>query len=103
MDYAFSKNNHRIRLTSERWFHITEGHSEVAGYYYEILETINNPGFVYNGNQGELLAVKEISPGKFLVVVYKETEDKDGFVITAFLSKKINYFSNKQLLWKKQK
>ncbi len=46
MNFANSINNHKIRLTNERWFHITEGHSEIAGYYFEILETIENPSFL---------------------------------------------------------
>lgn len=101
MDTALSKNNVKIRLTSERWLHITEGHSELAGYYFEILDTIENPDRIYKGNNEELLAVKEIGQDKFIVVVYKETNFQDGFVITAFQSRKINYLLNKELLWKK--
>jgi hypothetical protein len=40
MDVARSRNNVPIRLTEERWFHITEEHSEMAGYYFEVLETV---------------------------------------------------------------
>jgi hypothetical protein len=36
------------------------------------------------GNEGEQMAVKKISPGVNLVVVYRELED-DGFIITAFI------------------
>jgi hypothetical protein len=50
----------------------------------------------------ELLAVKEIEKDKLLIVVYKEIKNKDGFVITAFISKKINYLLNKKVTWKKQ-
>ncbi|MBZ0202644.1 MAG: hypothetical protein IT281_02590 [Ignavibacteria bacterium] len=100
MDAALSKNNFKIRLTSERWLHITEGHSELAGYYFDILDTIENPEFIYEGSNGELLAVKEINKGKFIIVIYKEVAPDVGFVITAFLSKKINYLLNKKLLWK---
>jgi hypothetical protein len=39
---AISKNNIPIRLTDERWLHITTGHPEIAGYYYEIFETIED-------------------------------------------------------------
>ena len=35
---------------------------------------------------GELLAAKEIQTDKYIVVVYKERSEKDGFVITEFLS-----------------
>jgi hypothetical protein len=43
MDVAISKNKVPIRLTQERWYHISTGHPEIADYYYEILETIENP------------------------------------------------------------
>ena len=32
MDVIKSKNDTPIRLAEERWFHITEEHSEIAGY-----------------------------------------------------------------------
>jgi len=102
MDIATSKNKFKIRLTSERWLHITEGHSELAGYYYDVLDTIENPEFIYEGALKELLAVKEIEKEKNIIVVYKELEPDDGFVITAFLSKKTNYLTNKKLVWEKK-
>lgn len=101
MDTAISKNNFIIRLNAERWFHITEGHSELSGYYFEVLETIENPDIIYEGNQEELLAVRRIEKEKFLVVIYKELDPNDGFVITAFLTKKINYLKNRKVLWNK--
>ena len=103
MDFAISLNNHKIRLTPERWFHITEGHPEVAGYYFEVLDSIENPDFVYKGNQEELLAVKAISENKFMVVIYKELDIENGFVITSFLSNKIKYLKNKIIIWERKK
>ncbi len=32
----------------------------MAGYYSEVLETVEDPDAVYEGNSGELLAAKEI-------------------------------------------
>lgn len=72
MEIVKSKNGVLIRLTEERWFHITEEHSEMAGYYFDVLETLQEPGVIYKGNSGELLATKGIEPGKYLVVVYKK-------------------------------
>jgi hypothetical protein len=57
MDIVQSKNGVPIRLTEERWFHITEEHSEMAGYYFEVLETITEPEAIYEGKAEELLAV----------------------------------------------
>ncbi|MDD4651836.1 MAG: hypothetical protein PHQ34_06360 [Methanothrix sp.] len=86
METALSKNGVLIRLPDERWVHLTEGHSEMAGRYSDVLETIESPDAVYSGNSGELLAVKEIQTDKYIVVVYKKISVKDGSVITAFQS-----------------
>ena len=44
-----------------------------------------------------------INQNKNLIVIYKELSENDGFVITSFLSTKINYLKNKKLLWEKKK
>lgn len=48
-DIAISKNNVPIRLTDKRWHHISTGHPEIADYYYDILETIENPRLFSGG------------------------------------------------------
>ena len=88
-DVAYSVNKVPVRLTYERWYHITENHDDLASYYYEVLETIEQPDLVVQGNRGTLKATKNVSKRKWLTVVYKELSSKDGFIITAyFLSKK---------------
>lgn len=99
MDVIFSKNDVPIRLTTERWFHITEEHSEMAGYYFEVLETIQEPKAIYAGRHGELLAAREIEQGKYLIVVYREAKKEDGFVITSFLTRRINQIERRTKLW----
>lgn len=51
MDLVKSKNNVSIRLTEERWFHITEELSEMAGYYFEVLETVEEPEVIFEGKE----------------------------------------------------
>jgi hypothetical protein len=99
MELAISVNGVQIRLTEERWFHIAEEHSEMAGYYFEVLETIQEPAAVYKGNADELLAVKEIEAGKYIIVVYKEINNKDGFIITSFLTKRIKQIEKRIKIW----
>ena len=60
-----SRNGIPIRLTDERWAHITEEHCELAGMREEILETITDPLRILAGNQGELIAVREVETGNF--------------------------------------
>jgi hypothetical protein len=95
---VYSKNRVPIRLTDERWAHITEEHSELAGLRLEIVETVANPPEIFAGNRGELLAVREIDPGKYLVVVYRESP-QDGFIITTFLTRKGQALRRRQQLW----
>lgn len=75
----------------------------MAGYYSEVLETIEDPDAVYEGNSGELLAVKDVQIDKYIVVVYKEVSEKDGFVITAFLSSRKKQLERRTKLWQRQK
>lgn len=93
-----SKNSISIRLTDERWAHITEEHGELVGMRLEVLDTLTQPSRILAGGSGELLAVRELEPGKFLVVVYREFED-DGFVITAFFTSKANPLNRRKQIW----
>ena len=93
-----SKNQIPIRLTDERWAHITDEHSELAGMRYEVLETVVNPQKIVEGKAGEHLAIREIEAGKYLVVVYKEIK-KDGFIITAFQTKRTKSLLKRKILW----
>ena len=101
MDIAISKNNVPIRLTNERWLHISIGHPEIADFYYEILETIENPQIIYEWSEGGLIAVSfKYEPfNKFIVVIYKEVSLIDGFIITAYLSNKEQKFEKKIIVW----
>jgi hypothetical protein len=81
---AYSVNGVPIRLTYERWFHITENHDDLASYYFQVLEAIEKPEFIVRGNRGTLKATKNIGKNKWLVVVYREISKKDGFITTAY-------------------
>jgi hypothetical protein len=78
---------------------ITEEHSELAGYLFDVVETIETPKAVVAGTADELLAYREIEQGKYLVVVYKETAPNDGFVITAFLTRQIRRLEQRKRIW----
>ena len=88
-----------IRLTGERWLHITEEHSEMAGYAFEVLDILEKPDVVFAGGGGELLAVRKVEAGKYLVVVYKEQTPDDGFVVTAFLTRRLRQLSRREKVW----
>ena len=94
---VFSIRHVPIRLTDERWIHITEEHCELAGMRLEVLETVANPELILAGGAGELLAVREIDLGKLLVVVYREFED-EGFIITAFLTGESKFIERRKQL-----
>jgi len=54
---------------------------------------------VYAGTAGELMAVREIGDGKYVVAVYKETSHDDGFVITAFLTRRVLAIQRRRRVW----
>ena len=61
MEVAYSVQGVPIRLTSERWFHIVESHDDLAGYYDDVMRTIEDPDLVVTGYRGSLIAVRGLS------------------------------------------
>lgn len=100
LEKTLSQNGIPVRLTDERWAHITEEHCELAGLRLEVMETVANPARILGGKAGELLAVREIESGRHLVVVYREI-DEDGFIITAFVTSRVNSLNRRVQLWPK--
>jgi len=98
VDQIVSKGNIPIQLTDERWVHITEEHCELAGLRSEIVETISHPERILLGGDGELIATRQLQQGKHLVVVYREQAD-DGFIITAFLTRRIRSLERRSQVW----
>jgi hypothetical protein len=90
-----------IRLPEERWRHIVREHPELEAVFEQVLTAVGSPDKVLAGNYGELLAIKEVGSGKFLVVVYKESVD-DGFVITAFITSRVRQLEKKVIVWPKK-
>ncbi len=84
MELAHSINGVPIRLTYERWYHITENHDDLASHFHDVLEAIQKPDFVVRGKKGSLKATRKIGKKKWLIVIYKEVSKRDGFVITAY-------------------
>ena len=100
-EVVFSKNGVPIRLTDERWAHITDEHCELAGMRLEILEAVSAPHAIFEGNAGEFLAIQEIEQGKWIVVIYRE-QATDGFIITAFLTKRLHTIQRRPQIWPPQ-
>src|SRR5687768_6181889 len=86
---AISRHGVPIRLTEERWLHIIEEHAELADLRDEVLLTVSQAERVIRGTGGELLAVRTNEPGKAFVAVYRETDIDDGFLITAFVTRRL--------------
>lgn len=103
METVRSKNDVRIRLPDERWLHIIESHTEMAGLYSDVLETVEDPDAVYEAESGELLATRGVQTDKYLVVVYKEVSREDGFIITAFLTRRLKQLERRSKIWARRK
>jgi hypothetical protein len=93
-----AKSGLPIRLTDERWSHIIEEHGELSELREEVLRTISDPERILAGDKGALLTLRTLEPGKWLVVIYRELEE-DGFVITAFLTRRFRSLERRTQLW----
>jgi hypothetical protein len=98
MDVAVSVEGVPICLTHERWFHIVENHDDVAGYYDEVLETIENPDLVLRGYRGTLIDVRRYGRRRYFMVVYRQVSADDGFIITAYFTSKLD---RRSIVWRK--
>ena len=100
---TYSVNDVPIRLPDERWTHIVENHDDIAGYYFDVLETVANPTWIFKGDEDDLWGVKLISERKAMLVIYKERRDQnDGFIITAFFTTKIQKLLRRRMIWQQQ-
>lgn len=99
-----SKRGVPVRLTHERWSHIVESHDYLAGHLDLVVETVGDPDCIVTGIKDELLAVKRYDRtaigAKHVVVAYKE-QGQDGFVITAFMTSKIDKLLKRGIQWQK--
>ncbi len=93
----------RIRLTEERWNHIIRRHKELKKHGSKVLITVETPDLVVTGRVGEFIAVKyfdQIKP-HYIIVAYREINEKDGFIITAHFISNINDILGRRIAWQK--
>ncbi|MCG6550974.1 MAG: hypothetical protein L7F77_01505 [Candidatus Magnetominusculus sp. LBB02] len=102
MEIIESINKVPIRLTTERWNHIVKRHPELNRQMDMVTQCIVSPDLIQNGDFGELIAIKYYKntplTSKYLVVVYKEIDHEDGFVITAYYTSR--YSDRRTTIWK---
>jgi hypothetical protein len=73
----------------------------MAGRYDEVLSAIEAPDYIIQGYRDALVGLKKMGKTRFIAVVYKEIDRKDGFVITAFLTSKVR-IQKEVVLWEKK-
>lgn len=93
-----------IRLTYKQWVHIVESHDYMSGCLDVVIETISEPDCIVRGWTDELIALRDyertVISKKTVVVVYKEL-DRDGFVITAFMTSRPDHILRRGVIWQK--
>lgn len=102
---VFSRDNVLIRLTAERFLHITTAHPEIGEKDSSlILSTVSDPQILFKAGEQEYLAVRKYArKKKWIVVVYKESPaKKDGFIITAYTTTDYKWLLKRQILWNKK-
>ncbi len=106
MEYRIeSMNGVPIRLTDERWYHITTSHTDMKNNEELLFETVKAPDMILKGVGDELRTVRffpdtHLGP-KYLMAAYKELSAKDGFIITAYKTSNIDKIIKRGVIWKK--
>jgi hypothetical protein len=85
MEIAYSVEGVPIRLTRERWFHIVENHNDLAGYYDDVLKTVEQPELILRGYNASLIAVRGYGRRGYLHVVYRQRYRNEQLVGIAVL------------------
>ena len=100
------RNGAWIRLSYERWGHITESHDYMGGLHEWVLETLSDPDTIVPGGGGALIAIKHFPKTpiteKDLIVIYREASPRTGIVVTAFMTSKVEKVRLKGVLWQRQ-
>ncbi|PIN90011.1 hypothetical protein COU57_04840 [Candidatus Pacearchaeota archaeon CG10_big_fil_rev_8_21_14_0_10_32_14] len=72
----------------------------MSGLSDVVLETIKSPEEIIEGDEVERIAIKKLNK-KHIVVIYREVNDRDGFVITSFITSEIDRVrKDRKILWK---
>jgi len=98
-----SRNGVPVRLTKERWQHIVRRHPEMDDQRERVLETVAEPDMIQQGDFGALLAIRFYPDtpltSKSLVVAYREVSPEDGFILTAYLTRRPS--ARRVTIWKR--
>jgi hypothetical protein len=97
LDIVESVDGVSIRLTDERWEHICE-HANMSGHYENVLDTIQHPEFILQGQRGGKIAVLNLGRRKWLHVIYRELNEEDGFIISAFID---DEYDKDLIIWRR--
>ena len=78
-------------------------HPELDGQREAVLETVAEPECILQGDYGEILAARfyrgTLLGDKYLVVAYREVNDTDGFILTAYYTRRLS--TQRETLWKR--
>lgn len=83
--------------------HIARRHPEMEEQEEKIFETVSDPDIIQEGDAGSRVALKHYArtplTEKFCAVIYRETSEANGFVITAYFCSR--YATERRILWKR--
>jgi len=95
----------KIKLTHESIEHIINKHPEVEPYLDQVMETVEKPDLLIQGEIGEIKAMKFYESlhvgSKYMVVPYRE-KGSEGFIITAYFTSNL-YSVRGKIVWRRQR
>ena len=101
MEIAHSRNGVPVRLTEATWNHIVDRHPEMRWHRWRVLGAVADPDVIQRGDYGARIAARHYNQppvaNLYVVAVYREVEATDGFVITAYLARRLS--ERREVLW----
>ena len=101
MEIAHSRNGVPIRLPDPRWDHIVDRHPEMRWHRWRVLGAVADPDVIQRGDYGALIAARHYNQppvvNLYVVAVCRDVDAEDGFVITAYLARRLN--ERREVLW----
>jgi hypothetical protein len=64
-----------------------------------VLDAIECPTWVLQGYAGAFVAILALAKQEYLHVIYREMNRIDGFIVTAFIARKVN---KRAIIWPKK-
>ncbi|MDP3728068.1 MAG: hypothetical protein Q8R18_01300 [bacterium] len=89
-----SRDGKNIRLTQKQWLHIVYRHPEISPMLFVFESTLMHPHYVHIQEDGLRKYYRFLKKEKLYIMIAVRICNGDGFIITCYFTKGIDYEKN---------